>query len=193
MTMRTAIPLILASASPRRKALLTDLGVPFEVMVRPVDEAVPPGLPPGDVAEDLAVKKADAFKDLYPTHLILSADTIVVVDHRILGKPGHREEALDMLRSLSGRTHQVITGVAISHGPLTLSAHEVTTVQFADLSAQECEHYVDTFRPFDKAGAYGIQEWIGMVGISAISGDYYNVMGLPTRRVWQMLQPHLVW
>jgi septum formation protein len=179
--------LILASASPRRKQLLADLGFSFEVMVRPVDETVPRGMSAPDVAEHLAYKKASAFKDLADSHVILAADTIVVCDDQILGKPQDRAEALDMLRMLNGRTHEVMTGVCVYHGPLSLTGHELTLVHFADLTEAEMEHYVDTYKPYDKAGGYGIQEWIGMAGISGIEGDFYNVMGLPTHRVWKML------
>ncbi len=180
---------MLASASPRRKQLLSDLGFEFEVMVRPVDESVPAGMAAPEVAEHLALKKAMAFADLSSQFIVLTADTIVVCEGQILGKPAHRAEALDMLRLLSARTHQVITGVCVFHGTMPLTSHEVTEVRFADLTAAEMEHYVDHYKPYDKAGGYGIQEWIGMAGIEGIAGDFYNVMGLPTRRVWELMRP----
>lgn len=161
--------------------------------MRPVDEAVPGGMSPELVAEHLALKKAMSFNDLSSQCIILTADTIVVSGGRILGKPLNRGEAIDMLQALSGRTHEVITGISLFHGLEPVVAHETTEVTFANMSQREMEYYVDQYRPMDKAGGYGIQEWIGMACISGIKGDFYNVMGLPTRKVWEEMQPFIVW
>lgn len=191
--------LLLASKSPRRRQLLSQLGYPVEFVDIDVDEHVPDGTPAAEIAELLACRKATAYNlDLRPLTsdlrpVLVAADTVVVLDDRPLGKPASRQQALEMLRALSGRRHSVYTGVCLR--PLTpslsLTTHhfsEKTDVFFRDLTDEEITHYVDTYRPFDKAGAYGIQEWIGMVGISRIEGCYYNVMGLPLAALWQHLQ-----
>ena len=191
MTMKTTVPLILASGSPRRQQLLRDLGLEFNVVVREVDESFLPGLSPESLAEYLACLKNDACHDLIPNNLVITSDTIVALEGRMLGKPRTREEAFGMLESLSGKVNQVISGVCIRHGSWQKVFHAVTDVYFRDLVRWEIQYYVDQYRPYDKAGAYGIQEWIGMAGIDRIEGDYYNVVGMPVGLVWNALKPYL--
>lgn len=182
--------LLLASKSPRRRQLLLELGYPVEFISLDVDEHVPAGTPAADTAELLACRKADACpgEAIGPDSVLVAADTVVVQDGQALGKPADRAQALAMLHSLSGRVHSVYTGVCLRTAERTLSFTEKTDVHFRHLSDEELNYYVDTYRPYDKAGAYGIQEWIGMVGISRIEGCYYNVMGLPVARVYENLQ-----
>ena len=181
--------LILASNSPRRKELLAGLGMPFEVRVlQDIDEQYPDDLPVNEVARYIAKEKADAYRRIIgPDELIITADTVVIVGDEILGKPVDEADAVRMLKLLSGRTHQVKTGVCL----LTVekeSCFDVTTdVTFKALSDDEIHYYVDHYRPFDKAGAYGIQEWIGYIGVTGLHGSYYNVMGLPVQRIYQEL------
>lgn len=179
--------LILASNSPRRQQLLKELGYNFEVRTQDVNEDYDATLAPMDVAKFIAEKKADAFKLSSENEVVITADTIVLVDDNILGKPASREEAKSMLQLLSGRSHDVITGVCIkSHSQLVLF-DDCTEVTFRSLLDYEIEHYIDTCKPFDKAGAYGIQEWIGMIGITHIKGSYFNVVGLPVHKVNEYL------
>lgn len=180
--------LILASKSPRRQQLLQEMGFRFEVMQKETDESCPPGLAPEEAAIHIAEKKALAFKgEISPEKLLIAADTIVVVDREILGKPGDRPAALEMLGKLSGREHRVITGVALLQDGTLSSFAAVTTVGFAPLTPGEIAYYVDNYRPFDKAGAYGIQEWIGYNKVTRIDGSYTNVVGLPTERLYSFL------
>ena len=187
--------IILASQSPRRKMLLEWAEIPFEVIVKHTDENYPPGLSLSETAIHIAQNKALAVKsyvqDAYHGQLakktILAADTIVVVDGKLVGKPRDRNDAVSILRSLSGRDHQVITGVVILHGEGEIVFSDSTEVVFHPLSDKQIEFYVDKYEPYDKAGAYAIQEWIGVVGIKSIKGDFYNVMGLPVSRVIQAL------
>ncbi len=182
--------LILASGSPRRRELLADLGVEFIVDVPEVDESHDESVAAEDVAPMLASRKAAAYRQqrgIREGEIVISADTVVIVDDRVLGKPADGAEAREMLRSLSGRTHRVVTGVCVASADCTLSRSMATEVTFAPLSDDEISYYIDRYRPFDKAGAYGIQEWIGCMGITHISGDYYNVMGLPLRLLYEML------
>ena len=179
--------LILASGSPRRRQLLTDLGLTYEIRLREVDESFPPALRRAEIAEYLARHKAEAYRaDLAPTELLLTADTIVCLDEDVLNKPADAAEARQMLGRLQGRAHQVYTGVCLLPGdgraPLVFS--DETTVHFRALSAAEITFYVDQYQPFDKAGAYGAQDWLGLVAIDRLEGSYFNVMGLPTHRVW---------
>ncbi|MDE6651605.1 MAG: Maf family nucleotide pyrophosphatase [Paramuribaculum sp.] len=179
--------IILASASPRRKELFSMLGIEFDVIPAPVDnEDYPPETPVEDIPEYLARKKADAC-DFGSDTLTITADTVVVAGERVLGKPKNTDEALEMLSRLSGATHKVITGVAVKIGNSIKSFSAVTEVSFARLTDNEKEWYIQTYRPFDKAGAYGIQEWIGCIGVTGISGSYYNVMGLPLHRLYTVL------
>lgn len=181
--------LILVSASPRRRKLLEEMGFTFTTDTVDTGEAVPAGLPPTEVAEHLAKEKADAYaRCLPPDNAIwITADTIVVLENEILNKPGDRKEAIAMLKKLSGKTHQVITGVCIMDKHRHQSFQAVSSVEFKPLGEEEMAYYVDEYAPYDKAGAYGIQEWIGLTGISRIEGSFYNVMGLPTAKLWEAL------
>ena len=181
-------PLILGSQSPRRKQLLQDTGFEFEVKVRPVEEEVKDDLTPEEVVKQIARTKAEAFQDLTDNHIIITADTIVVVDDQILGKPANRQEAFEMIALMNGRSHEVISAASIYYRDIQHVFAETTKVFFRDLSPFEIYHYIDQYSPFDKAGAYGIQEWIGMVGIEKIEGDFYNVMGLPIGALYRNLK-----
>ena len=181
--------IILASQSPRRKQLLEWAEIPFEIFVKETSEDYPPGLEPEEIAVYIAQQKATAVQKLIsPNQTILAADTIVVLGENIIGKPVHREEAVSILFALSGEKHKVITGVVIRNGEEEISFADVTEVEFHRLTLEQIEFYVDKYKPYDKAGAYAIQEWIGVVGIKSINGDFYNVMGLPVSRVVRELQ-----
>lgn len=181
--------IILASGSPRRKQLLEWAEIAFEVIVSDTDERFPPELDPAEVAVYIARNKALAVQTrCQPGDIVLAADTIVVLDDHIIGKPVHREDAVSMLLALSGEQHRVITGVVIRKGEKEVAFADQTEVQFHSLTVEEIEYYVDKYKPYDKAGAYAIQEWIGVVGIQSIRGDFYNVMGLPVSRVVQALK-----
>jgi len=179
--------IILASQSPRRKQLLEWAEIPFEVVVQPTDESFPEDMPVKEVPVYIAQHKAEVVKQsLNNTHRqlpILAADTIVVLNEKIIGKPKVRGEAISILTSLSGNKHKVITGVVILCDHKIISFQDTTEVIFHRLTTKEIEFYVDKYKPYDKAGAYAIQEWIGVVGIKSINGDFYNVMGLPVSRV----------
>lgn len=176
--------IILASQSPRRKQLLEWAEIPFEIVVKETDEKFPPGLTPDQVAIFIARNKANAVQSLLASQqVIVAADTIVVLGDSIIGKPVHREDAVSILLALSGEKHRVITGVVIKKGEKEIAFADITEVEFHQLSVREIEFYVDKYKPYDKAGAYAIQEWIGVVGIKSINGDFYNVMGLPVSRV----------
>ena len=179
---------ILASQSPRRKQLLEWAEIDFEVIVRHTDETYPPHLSPEQVAIHIAAQKAKAVKEnINDDRTIIAADTIVVLNNEIIGKPSDKEHAMVILSKLSGQTHSVITGVSILNGG-EISFADRTEVEFHSLTPQQIEFYIDKYQPYDKAGAYAIQEWIGVVGIKRISGDFYNVMGLPVSRVVQALR-----
>ena len=181
--------IILASQSPRRKQLLEWAEVPFDIIVKSTREDYPPGLHPQEIAIYIARQKAHAVqRQLSNEQTILAADTIVVLGENIIGKPVHREEAVSILFALSGEKHKVITGVVIKKGDKEISFADVTEVEFHPLTLEQIEFYVDKYKPYDKAGAYAIQEWIGVVGIKSINGDFYNVMGLPVSRVVKELQ-----
>lgn len=191
--MKTLPTIILASKSPRRQELLSKTGIEFDVVLKEVDESFPEGLQPAEVAIYIAEKKAKAFDEtLEENDIVLTADTIVCVDNKILGKPEDEDHAFEMLSLLSGRKHEVITGVAFLQNHKIYSFAETTEVYFLSLSKKEIEYYIKTYQPFDKAGAYGIQEWIGLAGIERIDGSYTNVVGLPTHRVYQELQKLIV-
>ena len=181
---------ILASNSPRRKELLAGLGLDFEVrVIDGIDESYPASLPASDVAQFIAEKKAQAYRaSMAPDELIITADTVVIVGSDILGKPKDEADAVRMLREISGRTHQVTTGVCLTTATRQRSFSVTTDVTFKQLTDAEIQHYVCTYRPFDKAGAYGIQEWIGYIGVTGLNGSYYNVMGLPVQRIYTELQ-----
>jgi len=187
--MRMMDKIILASGSPRRKQLLELAEISFEVAVCHTDETYPRRLPPSEVAMHIAYNKAEAVRrdlslkdDMQPS-IIIGADTIVVLGDDIIGKPTNREDAIRILSLLSGKAHQVITGVCILSATKKIVFAEETSVTFHPLTINQIEYYVDHYRPYDKAGAYAIQEWIGAVGIQSIKGDFYNVMGLPVSRV----------
>lgn len=179
--------IILASKSPRRQQLLKGLGVSFEVVTKEVDESFPSGLSPREAVSYIARKKALAFGRIPEDTLLIVADTIVVIDQEILGKPESREAAVHSLRRLSGRRHEVITAVGLATATAFHLFQEMTEVYFKDLSDSQIDYYIDTCRPYDKAGAYGIQEWIGSVAIEKINGSYNNVVGLPTSRLYDEL------
>ena len=182
--------LILASNSPRRKELLAGLDVQFEVRIIPgIDESYPETLPTMEIAEYIAQKKAKAYREtMADDELIITADTIVVLDDKVLGKPKDAEEARCMLHALSGKTHQVVTGVVLTTKELQKHFSVVSNVTFKTLSDNEIDYYVDTYKPMDKAGAYGIQEWIGYVGVTRLEGSYFNVMGLPVQRIYEAMK-----
>jgi septum formation protein len=176
--------IILASQSPRRKQLLEWAEIPFEVVVKETNEQFPPGLTSDEVAIYIARNKALAVQEQRNAdEVVLAADTIVVLGDNIIGKPVHREDAVSILLALSGEKHKVITGVVMRKGEKEIAFSDTTEVEFHNLSVSEIEFYVDKYKPYDKAGAYAIQEWIGVVGIKSINGDFYNVMGLPVSRV----------
>lgn len=182
--------IVLASNSPRRKELLGGLGISFEVRTKKgIDETFPSGLSGEDIALHISGKKADAYRnDMADDELIITADTIVYVDGEVLGKPKDKEDARRMFHLMSGREHQVITGVCIVTKQKTVQFASITDVTFAQLSDAEIDHYIDCYKPYDKAGAYGIQEWIGYVGITGIRGSYFNVVGLPVQKVYTALK-----
>jgi septum formation protein len=182
--------IILASNSPRRRELLAGLGLDFEVRVLPdIDESYPETLAALDTAEYIAFKKADAYRSaMAPDELIITADTVVIVGDEVLGKPANDSEARDMLLKLSGRTHQVVTGVCLTTQQQSSRFSVRTDVTFKPLTEAEIQYYIEKYKPFDKAGAYGIQEWIGYIGCTGLNGSYYNVMGLPVQRIYTELQ-----
>ena len=176
--------IILASQSPRRKQLLEWAEVPFDIVVKETSEDYPPGLEPEEIAIHIARQKAYGVQQQVANkQTILAADTIVLLGENIIGKPVHREEAVSILFALSGEKHKVITGVVITKDDKEIAFADVTEVEFHKLTLDQIEFYVDKYKPYDKAGAYAIQEWIGVVGIKSIKGDFYNVMGLPVSRV----------
>ena len=182
--------IILASNSPRRKELLSGLGIQYEVKTLPdIDESYPEGLDGMEIPAFIACSKADAYREVMQTdELIITADTIVWLDGNVMGKPKDAEEAREMLRSLSGQTHQVITGVCLTTAVYQKAFATMTDVTFATLSEEEITYYVERHSPMDKAGSYGIQEWIGFIGVESISGSYFNVMGLPIQRLYTELK-----
>ncbi|KAA9325817.1 septum formation protein Maf [Hymenobacter busanensis] len=182
--------LLLASNSPRRRQLLTDLGLPYEVRLKDVDESYPPDLHRADVAEYLAAHKASAYRtELLPGDVLLTADTIVCLDEQVLNKPTDETDAVRMLTLLQGRAHDVYTGVCLLTGEgQQVVFSDQTRVHFRPLSETEIRYYVQQYRPFDKAGAYGAQDWIGLVAVTRLEGSYFNVMGLPVHRVYAELE-----
>ena len=176
--------IILASQSPRRKQLLLWAEVPFDVVIKETDESYPEGLAPTEVAIHIAKNKALTIKSSQGDSIpILTADTIVVLGNEIIGKPADREDAIAILSKLSGKKHEVITGVCILFNNKEIVFADTTEVEFYELSGEQIAFYVDNYKPYDKAGAYAIQEWIGVIGIRSVNGDFYNVMGLPVSRV----------
>lgn len=182
--------IILASASPRRKELLSKLDIDFTVKsLYDVDESFPASLPVVQVPQYISRKKADAYRqEMQENDMVITADTVVAVGRRILGKPKSAEEARVMLKLLSDRYHRVVTGVTIMTAKRTETFATVSRVRFTRLNDEEIDYYISKYKPFDKAGAYGIQEWIGMVGITELNGSYFNVMGLPVQRLYAKLK-----
>ena len=181
--------LVLGSKSPRRKELLLEMGLDFEIRSKEFDEVVPDHIDSTEAPEYLAKLKGESFKsDLQAGELIITADTLVLLDGNILGKPKDKNEALDMITALSGNTHQVITGVSLISTKKQTSFSDSTSVQFYNLSPKEIKYYVEKFEPYDKAGGYGIQEWIGLIGALKVNGCFYNVIGLPVPRLYQVLK-----
>ncbi len=180
--------IVLASQSPRRKQLLEWAEIPFDVIVKDTPEDFPPELPIADVPVYIARNKASAVqKELPKEKIVLAADTVVVLHNKIIGKPRDREDAIQILSALSGQKHTVITGVVIMNASKEIAFADSTHVWFHPLTREQIIFYVDKYKPYDKAGAYAIQEWIGVTGIQSIHGDFYNVMGLPVSRVVQEL------
>ena len=179
--------IILSSNSPRRKELLAGLDIPFEVKVLSgIDESYPEGLGIEEIPQYIAMEKAAAY-DIAEDEIVITADTVVVLGDAILGKPVDENDAKNMLRALSGNTHRVVTGVCITSADKQRKFSVVSEVTFKVLSDTEIDYYVNRYRPFDKAGAYGIQEWIGYVGVTSLKGSYFNVMGLPVQRIYEEL------
>lgn len=187
--LKSPYSIILGSQSPRRKELLQGMDIPFSVRVIETDETYPQSLNAHDVAEFLAVEKGKAhLSQLNENELVITSDTVVICENEILGKPKDRPQAIAMLQKLSGKSHAVVTGVCLTTKQKTVSFSDTTTVHFKTLSEEQINYYINTYKPFDKAGGYGIQEWIGYVGISAIEGSYFNVMGLPVARLFDVLE-----
>lgn len=182
--------IILASNSPRRKELLNGLNIPYEIKTLPdIDESYPDSLAGEDIAIYIAEEKANAYLDqLDDNTLLITADTIILLDGKVYGKPSDETDAKQMLRDLSGKTHQVITGVCITTKDKQVSFAVSSEVRFSKLDDDEIEYYVSNYKPFDKAGAYGVQEWIGYVAVEYISGSYFNIMGLPIQRLYRELK-----
>lgn len=182
--------IILASNSPRRKELMSGLGVDYVVRTLPdVDESYPADLAGAAIPEYISRKKADAYRSIMqPGELLITADTIVWLDGKVLGKPEGREGAVEMIRSLSGKSHQVFTGVCLTTTEWQKSFTAASDVEFDVLSEEEIRYYVDKYQPMDKAGAYGVQEWIGYIGVKSISGSFYNIMGLPIQKLYKELK-----
>ena len=187
--MNTKYHIILSSNSPRRKEVLAGLDVKFDVHVLPgIEESYPKDLPVFEVAQYIAKEKADAYKkEMADNDLVITADTVVVLGDEVLGKPANEIEARRMLHELSGKTHQVVTGVCLTTKQRQQKFSVITDVTFKRLTDEEINYYIATYKPYDKAGAYGIQEWIGYIGVTAINGSYFNVMGLPVQRIYQEL------
>lgn len=181
---------ILASKSPRRQELLRGMGVDFEILTKETPENYPSDLPLDEVPKYLSLQKSLAFNndELPADYLLIASDTVVICEGEILGKPKDREDASRMLELLSGKTHHVVTGVTVRSAEKTTSFAVRSNVTFAKLEQDEIDYYIEHCKPYDKAGAYGIQEWIGYVGISGLEGSFYNVMGLPTRKLYQCLK-----
>lgn len=180
--------LILASGSPRRKSFLQDLGLKFEIRIKEVIETYPIHLKGKEISEYLAKLKAAPFlEELKENDILITADTIVWLEGKALGKPKNKEEANEMLRSLSNKSHEVISSIALTTIHEQFISSEKTTVRFKELTDQEIHYYIENFKPFDKAGAYGIQEWLGFIGIERIEGSYFNVVGFPVQKFYEAL------
>lgn len=180
--------LLLASQSPRRKELLTSLGFDFEVVKIDCEEILPEKIKIGEAAAYLSELKAKAFRELTTDEVLLTADTVVAAEGQILGKPKDENDARHMLRTLSGKTHQVYTGISIKTIDKTITETDVADVEFDEITDDEINYYVQNYKPFDKAGSYGIQEWLGMAKIRKMNGSFYTIMGLPTHLVYKILK-----
>lgn len=185
----TDYKVLLASNSPRREELLRGIDIDFEIKVLPnIDESYPMDLPSEEVAEFVSVKKASSYiNNLQKDELMITADTVVILDNKIYGKPVNKEEAKKMLSDLSGKTHHVISGVCLTSTIKQSSFSVVSKVVFSILTNEEIEYYIERYAPFDKAGSYGVQEWIGYIGVEHINGSYFNIMGLPIQRLYREL------
>lgn len=180
--------LLLASQSPRRKELLSSLGFDFEVVKIDCEEILPENIEIGEAAAYLSELKANAFRNLVNDEVLLTSDTVVAIDNQILGKPKDEADAKKMLQQLSGTTHQVYTGITIKTLSKTITETDVADVELDEISDEEIDFYIKNYKPFDKAGSYGIQEWLGMAKIKKLSGSYYTIMGLPTHLVYKILK-----
>jgi septum formation protein len=181
--------LVLASKSPRRQQLLAGMDVEFEVRTKDVDESFPAALRGGEIPSYLAKVKAEAFRqELAPNEVLITADTVVWVDDQVLNKPENRDEAISMLRLLSGNVHHVYTGVSVVSKDKSVVFVDETKVEFVLLNDEEIAHYIDKYKPYDKAGSYGVQEFIGYIGINRLEGSYFNVMGLPVHKLYEVLK-----
>ncbi|WP_265131969.1 Maf family protein [Chryseobacterium oranimense] len=180
--------LLLASQSPRRKELLSSLGFDFEVVKIDCEEIIPEHIRIEEAAAYLSELKAKAFRELADDEVLITADTVVAIEDQILGKPKDEHEAKQMLRLLSGKTHQVHTGITIKSGSKTITETDVADVELDEMTDDEIEYYIQNYKPFDKAGSYGIQEWLGMAKISRMNGSFYTIMGLPTHLVYKILK-----
>lgn len=181
-------PIILASKSPRRQELLQMMGIDFKVVLRDVDESYPEGLTPTQIALHIAEKKAKAFDEVIQDEIVITADTIVCLEGKILGKPENEAHAFEILSDLSGKRHEVITAVCLLKNHQLISFYDISEVFFKELSREQIQYYISNYAPMDKAGAYGIQEWIGLVAVEKINGSYSNIVGLPTQRLYEELQ-----
>lgn len=180
--------LILASASPRRQNFFKELGLEFEIRLKEIDEVYPKHLKKSEITDYLSKLKAQAFiSELNENDILITADTIVWLDDKAIGKPKNREESIKILKSLSNKTHEVISSFCITTLSSQIVENDITFVKFSQLTNSEIEYYIDNFKPFDKAGSYGIQEWIGYIGIERIEGSYFNVMGFPIQKFYQSI------
>lgn len=181
--------IILASGSPRRQKFMKDLNIPFEIWLKPVDESFPADLKKEEITNYLAILKSKPFlKDLKPHEILITSDTVVWLDDQALNKPQNEQEAFEMLQRISGRMHEVFTSICLTTTAQQIIDHDVTQVYFRPLADEEIRYYVQNYQPFDKAGGYGIQEWIGLIGVEKIVGSYFNVMGLPTEKLYTSLK-----
>lgn len=185
-----AVPIILASKSPRRQELLKSMALDFSLLLKDVDESYPEDLLPAEIAMYIAEKKAKAFDLESEKSMVITADTIVAFNKEILGKPTDAGHAVSMLSKLSGQNHQVYTGVSINHNHNIYTFYDVTEVFFRELTQDQIEYYIKHYNPFDKAGAYGVQDWIGLIAVERIIGSYTNVMGLPTEKLYRVLSDY---
>jgi len=185
-------PLILASNSPRRKQLLNEAGFEFDIEVIPTDETFPDNMPVEEVAGYISQQKAEMFKSIENSNkLVLTADTVVILENEILAKPLDKNDAFRMLNLLSGTTHKVVTAVSLLTDNTITTISDPALVSFRVLDEVEINYYIEQYKPYDKAGSYGIQEWIGMIGIDKIEGSFYTIMGLPVHTVYQLLKPYM--